>query len=105
LEPGLGLVSFPDGPDGKRPKHTDLDQGVVVVGISLDEELKPVQEMVRSLGMSWTQIHDADKSLMKLFNVKGTPTYYLLDRDGKIVAKDIPMKKLGAAIDELVKKQ
>jgi peroxiredoxin len=81
-----------------------LDQGVAVVGISLDDEVKPVQEMVRSLGMSWPQIHDADKSLMKLFNVKGTPTYYLMDREGKIVAKDIPIKKLGSAIDDLLKK-
>lgn len=81
-----------------------LDQGVAVVGISLDEKLKPVQEMVRSLGMSWPQIHDADQSLVKLFNVKGTPTYYLIDREGKIAAKNIPMKKLGAAIDDLLKK-
>jgi hypothetical protein len=41
---------------------------------------------------------------VKLFNVKGTPTYYLLDREGKIAAKDIPMKKLSGAIDELLKK-
>ena len=81
-----------------------LDQGVAVVGISLDEELKPLQEMVRSKGMLWPQIHDADQSLVKLFNVKGTPTYYLIDREGKIAAKDIPMKRLGSAIDELLKK-
>jgi alkyl hydroperoxide reductase subunit AhpC len=81
-----------------------LDRGVVVVGISLDDELKPLQEMVASKGMSWPQIHDADESLVKLFNVKGTPTYYLIDREGKIAAKDIPMKKLGSAIDELLKK-
>jgi thioredoxin-related protein len=74
------------------------------VGISLDEELKPLQEMVTSKDMSWPQIHDADKSLVKLFNVKGTPTYFLIDREGKIVAKDIPMKKLGNAIDELLQK-
>jgi len=74
-----------------------------VVGISLDEELKPLQEMVASKGMSWPQIHDADKSLVKLFNVKGTPTYYLIDREGKIVAKDIPMKRLGSTIDDLLK--
>jgi peroxiredoxin len=80
------------------------DQGVAVIGISLDEELKPVQEMVAAKGMSWPQIHDADDSLVKLFNVKGTPTYYLLDREGKIAAKDIPMKKLGGALDELLKK-
>jgi peroxiredoxin len=83
-------------------KHKD--QGVVVIGISLDDELKPLQEMVASKGMTWPQIHDADGSLVKLFNVKGTPTYYLIDREGKIVAKNIPMKKLDSAIDELLKK-
>ena len=81
-----------------------LDQGVAVVGISLDEEVKPVQEMVKSKGMSWPQIHDADESLVKLFNVKGTPTYYLIDREGKIAAKRIPMKNLSSAIDDLLKK-
>jgi len=66
--------------------------------------VKPVQEMVKSKDMRWPQIHDADQSLVKLFNVKGTPTYYLIDREGKIAAKDIPMKKLSGAIDELLKK-
>ena len=80
------------------------DQGVVVVGISLDEELKPLQEMVTAKGLSWPQIHDADQTLVKLFNVKGTPTYYLLDREGKIASKDIPMKRLRGAIDDLLKK-
>jgi peroxiredoxin len=80
------------------------DQGVTVVGISLDEDIKPVQEMVTSKGMSWPQVSDADKKIRKLFNVKGTPTYYLLDRDGKIAAKDIPFKKLSDAIIELLKR-
>lgn len=80
------------------------DQGVAVVGVALDEDIKPVQEMVTSKGMSWPQVSDADKKIRKLFNVKGTPTYYLLDRDGKIAAKDIPFKKLSDAIIELLKR-
>jgi peroxiredoxin len=81
------------------------DQGVVVVGISLDEDLKPVQEMVTREGISWPQVSDADKKLQKLFNVKGTPTYYLLDRDGRIAAKNLPsFKRLSGAIDDLLKK-
>jgi peroxiredoxin len=80
------------------------DQGVAVVGIALDEDIKPVQEMVNSKGMSWPQVSDADEKIRKLFNVKGTPTYYLLDRDGKIAAKDIPFKKLSDAINELLKR-
>jgi hypothetical protein len=42
---------------------------------------------------------------IKRFNVKETPTYYLLDREGKIAAKDLPsFKKLSGAIDDLLKK-
>jgi peroxiredoxin len=81
------------------------DQGVVVVGISLDEDVKLVQEMVASKGITWTQVSDADKRVRKLYNVKGTPSYYVLDRDGKIVGKDLPsFKRLKAAIDDLLKK-
>lgn len=80
------------------------DKGVAVVSISLDEDIKPVQEMVTSKGMSWPQVSDADEKIRKLFNVRGTPTYYLLDRDGKIAAKDIPFEKLNDAISELLKK-
>jgi len=64
-----------------------------------------VQEMVASKGITWPQVSDADETVRKLYNVKGTPSYYLLDRDGKIVAKDLPsFKRLNAAIDELLKK-
>ena len=95
---------------GEVPLHKELferykDQGVVVVGISLDEDVKLVQEMVASKGITWPQVSDADETVRKLYNVKGTPSYYLLDRDGKIVAKDLPsFKRLNAAIDELLKK-
>jgi len=60
--------------------------------------------MVASKDISWPQVRDADGSLVKLFNIKGTPTYYLLDRDGKIAAKSIPIDKLSSAITDLLKK-
>ena len=81
------------------------DQGVVVVGISLDQDVKKVHEVLTSKGMSWPQVSDADQTLCQLFNVKGTPTYYLIDRDGKIAAKNLSsIKKLRDALDLLLKK-
>lgn len=81
------------------------DQGMVVLGIALDENVKSVQEMVTIKHISWAQVSDSDMTLRKLFNVKGTPTYYLLDRDGKIAAKNLfSFQKLSAAIDDLLKK-
>jgi peroxiredoxin len=81
------------------------DQGVVVVGISLDEELKPLQEMVSSKEISWPQVWDSDETVRKLFNVKGTPSYYVLDREGKIVGKDLSsFKRVSGLIEDLLKK-
>ena len=80
------------------------DREVAFIGISLDEDEKKLEEMVASKGMSWPQVRDADGSLVTLFNIKGTPTYYLLDRDGKIAAKSIPIEKLSSAITDLLKK-
>ena len=80
------------------------DRGAVFIGISLDEDQKKLEDMVASKGISWPQVRDADGSLVKLFNVKGTPTYYLLDRDGKIAEKRITIEKLSSAITDLLKK-
>jgi peroxiredoxin len=80
------------------------DRGVAFIGISLDEDQKKLDEMVASKDISWPQVRDADGSLVALFNIKGTPTYYLLDRDGKIAAKSIPIDKLSSAITDLLKK-
>jgi peroxiredoxin len=94
---------------GEVPLLKDLyakyrDQGLVIVGVSLDEDPKALQEMVSSKGVTWPQVRDAEGAIVKLFNVKGTPTYYVLDRDGKIAAKRIPAQELSGAITNLLKK-
>jgi predicted methyltransferase len=44
-----------------------------------------------------------DGQLAKLFNVQGTPTYYVLDREGKIAAKAVPGAKLKEIVTGLLK--
>jgi arsenite methyltransferase len=44
-----------------------------------------------------------DGQIAKLFNVQGTPTYYVLDRTGKIAAKAVPGAKLKDTIPALLK--
>ncbi len=80
-------------------------QGLAIIGVSLDDDPKAMQEMLTAKGVTWPQIRDGrNGQLTKLFNIKSTPTYYLLDRDGKIVAKGIPGQKLSGAMAELLKK-
>ena len=94
---------------GEVPLLKDLyakygDEGLVIVGVSLDEDPKALQEMVSSKGITWPQVRDAKEVIVKLFNVKGTPVYYVLDRDGKIATKRIPAQELSGVITNLLKK-
>jgi hypothetical protein len=77
-------------------------QGLEIIGISLDTDPKALADMITSKRIPWLQIRDADGTLVKLFNVQGTPTYYLLDRESKIAVKRIPAQKLNEAILELL---
>jgi hypothetical protein len=73
----------------------------------MDTELKPVQEMVAQKNMNWPQVCDGkgfDGELPKLFNIQGTPTYYLLDRKGHIAGKKLPHKELSEVIAQSLSK-
>ena len=46
--------------------------------------------MLRQKTIDWPQICDGqgfESDLAKRFNIRGTPRFYLLDRDGRIAAK------------------
>jgi arsenite methyltransferase len=79
-------------------------QGLTVIGISLDEDAQALQNAVASKAIPWPQIRDGkDGPLAKLFNIAGTPSYYVIDRAGKIAAKAGSVKKLGELIPGLLK--
>jgi peroxiredoxin len=83
------------------------DKGMVIIGVSLDESLPPLQKMIELKGITWTQLFDGkgyDGALRKLFNVQGAPNYFILDREGRIAAKNVNGQKLNDALDELMKK-
>lgn len=59
--------------------------------------------MVAKKKIPWPQIFDGKRfeaKLFQLYNVRSTPTHYLVDRDGNIVAKDIRKKELKKLIAE-----
>jgi predicted methyltransferase len=82
------------------------EQGLAIIGISLDEEANAFQEAVNKHSLAWPQVRDGkDGQIAKLFNAQGTPTYYLLDQEGKIAAKSVPGAKLKEAVAELLKRR
>ena len=78
-------------------------QGLVIVGLSMDTEVKSVQEIVAQKSIKWQQICDGkgfEGDLPKLFNVQGTPTHYVLNRNGNIAGKRLSNEELSQVITQ-----
>jgi len=42
-------------------------------------------EFIKKHGITWTVLFDANMDVFNLYGVKGTPTYFVIDEDGKIL--------------------
>lgn len=78
-------------------------QGLEIVGVSLDGkgEGATVAQFARQHGMTWPQFFDGgqwDNKLAVKYGVGSIPATYLLDRTGRIVARDLRGPELEAAI-------
>lgn len=79
-------------------------RGVVFLGIPADEEEAPVKQAVARLGVPWDQLFDAkgfDAPLWAQFNVDATPSFYVFDREGRIVAKRASAEQLDSILVKL----
>jgi len=60
------------------------DEGLVVVGVSVDEDLGKVRRFVRRNGIGFTVVHDREKRIADRYGLERMPTNYLVDRRGVI---------------------
>ena len=63
---------------------------VVFVGISVDINLDRLDKFIKDKGISWAQLGDVKEfsgPIPMLYRPNGTPTLYVLDRAGRIVAR------------------
>jgi peroxiredoxin len=76
-----------------------------IVGVSVDDDPDAAARVARGLGLSWPQtaLGPAEKNpLAQLYNVASTPSSFLIDREGRIVAEHLPGEELRAAIGKLL---
>lgn len=83
-------------------------QNFTVLGISLDQADKKNAwlEAIKNDGMAWTQVSDLkawDNNAAKLYGVRAIPQNFLLDPQGKIIAKNLRGEALNAKLGELFK--
>jgi thiol-disulfide isomerase/thioredoxin len=80
-------------------------KGFTVLGISLDDNKEKWLAAVKKDQLEWTQLSDLkgwQNSVAELYGVKGIPTNYLLDKDGKIIARGLRGEELEKKLAELL---
>ncbi len=83
------------------------DKGFNIIGVSLDKEDKK-DEWIKAIEvdkLTWTQISNLkfwQDPIAKQYNVQGIPATFLLDAEGRIVAKNLRGAELRAKVAELL---
>ena len=79
-------------------------KGFEVFGVSLDRKKEDWVRAIEQDGLSWTQVSDLqyfNSAAAQLYNVQAIPATYLLDPDGKIIAKNLRGIALRKKLEEL----
>lgn len=85
------------------------EDGFEVVGVSLDQDKDALVKYIEDNEIEWPNIFDADdsdadrKALAERYSVNAIPMTFLIDQQGKVVAKNLHGEKLKAKIEELLK--
>ncbi len=81
--------------------------GFEIVGISLDQNEATLEKFIKANGVVWAQYFDGqgwDSKLGKKYGVTSIPATFLLDREGRIVARDLRGPELEAQLARLLEK-
>lgn len=95
--------------EGKNVKaiYTDLhDKGFDVLGVSLDTDKDKWKKGIEEEGYKWTQVSDLkgfNSPTIKDYNINGIPALFLVDGDGKVIAKDLRGDDMRKKVEEYCK--
>lgn len=68
------------------------DKGMEIVGVSLDDDEDAVRGFIKKNKIPWQQFFDGkgrQNKLAEKYGINGIPATYLLDKEGKIIAKNL----------------
>ncbi len=96
------------GPTIKRLYEEYSGKGVVFVTVAGSRGSSPsaTARFLKDHGVSWTAVYDERMSVFELYDVPGTPTYFVIDRNGRIVERLVgaqPYEVLKATIEEALR--
>ncbi|HWV69318.1 redoxin domain-containing protein [Chitinophaga sp.] len=95
-----------ENPNLLKAYNTFKSKDFTIVGISLDSDAGKWKKAIKEDKLPWTQLSDLkgrENAIAQYYNVRGIPWNILVDRDGKIVAKDLRGSELEKKLLEMIK--
>ena len=94
-----------ENPNVVRVYSKFKDKGFSIYGVSLDKEANAWKNAIQKDGLTW--LHGSDlkfwnSAVAQTYGVKAIPATFLLDKDGKIIAKNLRGPALEAKLTELL---
>ncbi|MFH1748778.1 MAG: TlpA disulfide reductase family protein [Planctomycetota bacterium] len=92
-------------PNVKKAYEQYNEKGLVIIGISFDQDADTARKFIAKKKMNWTHVwaKGGDKSeLAKLYYVSGIPRTFLIGPDGKVADQDLRGDKLLKAIGKQI---
>jgi alkyl hydroperoxide reductase subunit AhpC len=81
------------------------DDGLQIIGVSLDNDKKSWQNAVEAMGMKWVQVSDLkgwENAAAQLYQVDAIPHTLILDNEGHILAEDLRGQQLEEFISDFI---
>ena len=82
------------------------DQGLGIVGVSLDEDKSEWTEAVKSMNMTWTQLSDLqgwNNAAAQKYGIQAIPFTVVVDSEGTVIDAGLRGEQLETAIGKLLK--
>jgi len=93
-----------ENPNVVRMYNKYKDQGFEILGVSLDRTKEQWVKAIADDGLTWKHVSELkfwQSEVVKTYNVKGIPATYLIDPDGKIIAKNLRGESLERKLEEI----
>ncbi len=94
-----------ENPNVVKAFHQYHAKGFTVLGISLDDQKEKWLAAIKKDGLGWTQVSDLkgwENQVAIQYGIKGIPMDFLLDKEGKIIAKGLSGDDLEKKLAELL---
>jgi peroxiredoxin len=103
-------ASWCEGCEAENPNIVRLynkfkDSGFDIYAIALDKDKAEWLKAIKKHRFTWTNVSDLrewESEAVKAYNVNRTPAIYLLNKEGRIMAKNLRGKELEMKVEELL---